>query len=229
MKGRIAHRLLVSSLVDPDEAASRLPAPLRPHVIDGGTVVGCCLLELEAVRPDPLPAVIGRSLRAAAHRISVEWDSPDGVVVGVYVAIRHTDSRLAAIVGGRLVPGLHHRVPFETRFDGQRRAHRVGRADSPHFMDIEVELGGGGGVEDPMAARMAATCLAATVGLSPGRSGGLDAIEMQLGHYDAREVRLERLVSPFIASFATAGDPGARLLSDVDVVWAPAWSPVARS
>jgi hypothetical protein len=68
--GSIRRRLLVNALVDPDEAARRLPAGLRPHVVDGGTVVGCCLLQLDDVRPSPLPGRLGRSMRAAAHRIS---------------------------------------------------------------------------------------------------------------------------------------------------------------
>jgi hypothetical protein len=226
MRGRIGRRLLISALVDPDEAAVRLPAPLRPHVAGGlGTVVGCCLLELEAVRPAVVPAVLGWSLRAAAHRTSVEWDSPMGPVVGVYVEVRHTDSRLAAIVGGRLVPGVHHRVPFETTFDGHELTHRVGPSGSPRHMDVAVRLGTSVD-DDPLGALMSSTCVDATVGLSPGRSGGLDAIGMRLAHHRIEPVELERLGSPFVASFSTASRPVARLMQDVDVVWEPAWSPV---
>src|SRR3954452_11966124 len=90
-RGVIRSRLLVNAVVDPAEAARRLPAGLRPHVVGGGTVVGCCLLDIAAIRPAPLPAVVGMSLRAAAHRISVEWDdSVGGTSVGVYVPLRLT-------------------------------------------------------------------------------------------------------------------------------------------
>jgi hypothetical protein len=43
VRGVIRRRLLVNAVVDPDEAAARLPVGLRPHVTDLGTVVGCCL------------------------------------------------------------------------------------------------------------------------------------------------------------------------------------------
>src|ERR671918_3138778 len=84
--GTIRRRLLVNVLVDPDEAARALPAGLRPHLTDGGTVVGCCLLDIADIRPAPLPRLLGTGLRAVAHRISVEWDDEFGATtVGVYV------------------------------------------------------------------------------------------------------------------------------------------------
>ncbi len=101
IRGTIRHRLLVNAVVDPDEAASRLPDGVRPHVTDLGTVVGVCLLEIGAIRPAGVPAAVGTTVRAAAHRISVEWDSRSGAsVTGVYVPVRHTDSRLAVVVAG---------------------------------------------------------------------------------------------------------------------------------
>jgi hypothetical protein len=79
--GNIRRRLLVNAVVDPDEAAGRLPPGLRPHVTAEGTVIGCCLLELDAIRPGGLPALAGRTLRAAAHRISADWDDGSGATV----------------------------------------------------------------------------------------------------------------------------------------------------
>ena len=49
--GQIRSRLLVNALIDPDEAVAVLPPGLRPPVIADATVAGCCLLELEQVRP----------------------------------------------------------------------------------------------------------------------------------------------------------------------------------
>src|SRR5882724_3945498 len=106
--GTLRRRLLVNAVVDPDEAARRLPPGIRPHVTAAGTVVGCCLLDIEHLRPAWLPARAGIALRAAAHRISAEWEDDDGeLVVGVYVAERRTDSRLAVALGGRWFPGVH--------------------------------------------------------------------------------------------------------------------------
>ncbi len=86
--GTIRRRLLVNALVDPDEAARYLPAGLRPHVTRGGTVVGCCLLDIDSIRPASLPGNVGARLRAAAHRVSVEWEDDMGATtVGVYVLL----------------------------------------------------------------------------------------------------------------------------------------------
>ena len=74
VEGTLRRRLLINAVVDPDEAAARLPVGLRPHVTDVGTVVGCCLLDVVRLRPAGLPAVAGIGMRAAAHRISAEWD-----------------------------------------------------------------------------------------------------------------------------------------------------------
>ncbi len=221
MKGRIDRRLLISTSADPDEVARRLPPALRPHVVGGGTIVGCCLLELSDVRPDRLPAASGRSLSAAAHRISVEWDTPDGVEVGVFVPVRLTDSRLAAAVGGRFVPGVHRRVRLETWCDGDRLAHAVDSEEAPFHLEVDVRRLGG--IADAAACDlMTSTCLGARIGLSPARRGGFDAIHMEVSHHLVEEVAIEELVSPFLASFVSAGAPAGRLLSGAGVRWTPA-------
>src|SRR2546422_10990160 len=111
IRGTIRRRLLVNAVVDPDEAARHLPAGLRPPEVTGGTVVGCCLLDIDSIRPASLPGIVGTRLRAAAHRISVEWEDEMGATtIGVYVPIRHTDSRAARVLGGRWFPGVHRRA-----------------------------------------------------------------------------------------------------------------------
>src|SRR5437660_3142757 len=65
VRGVLRRRLLVNAVVDPDEAAGRLPAGLRPHETPLGTVVGCCLLDITDLRPRLLPAAAGIRQRAA--------------------------------------------------------------------------------------------------------------------------------------------------------------------
>ena len=110
--GVIRHRLLVNQLVDPAEAAARLPDGMAPHIsASGGVVVGCCLLAIDSARPWPAPALVGRTVRAAAHRISAEVTSSSGEVTrSVYVPGRHSDGLLPVIAGGRIVPGVHERA-----------------------------------------------------------------------------------------------------------------------
>lgn len=230
VRGTIRRRLLVNAVVDPDEAARRLPHGLRPHVIEHGTVVGCCLLEIKAIRPAGVPAVVGQRLRAAAHRISVEWEDESGATVtGVYVPVRHTDSRLAAVLGGRWFPGVHDRARIE-----------VPASDFDLRWQIEPFDAAGVGVRAAVSLRSAdevgamcdqvgATCLGASVGLSPDRHGRLEAARMEPTHRDAQAVIIEELESGFVDSFTTARLSTSYLMFDADVTWTRAAAPSLTS
>lgn len=217
VRGTIRRRLLVNALVDPDEAGARLPAGLRPHVLAGGTVVGCCLLDLDGVRPGALPARAGITLRAAAHRVSVEWDDADGeAVVGVYVPVRHTASRLAVALGGRAFPGVHRRARVAIDDTDATLAWTVEEAGAgdDHRIALRVQRG------DAVAAGpVAGACLGATVALSPGRDGTLEAAHMVVADPRAREVTVETLRSAFLDGFATAVPAPAFLVEDAAVTW----------
>lgn len=226
VRGTIRRRLLVNAVVDPDEVAQRLPAALRPHVTDQGTVVGCCLLEIEAIRPAGLPPVVGQRLRAAAHRVSVEWDGELGATeIGVYVPVRHTDSRLASALGGRWYPGVHERSHIAVAasdLDLRWRSDPLGT----DALGIRVV------VSQPVAAHAGApsdvvgsTCLDAAIGVSPDRRGRLEAARMEPSHRDARLVTVQDLASDFIDSFATAALSSSYLMCDADVTWTRAAGP----
>ncbi len=84
LSSTIERRLLVNYRVDPHVAAALLPAPLRPQLVRGQAVAGICLLRIGGVRPAWAPRGGDRpTSENAAHRISVEWDGPDGVERGV--------------------------------------------------------------------------------------------------------------------------------------------------
>ncbi|GIF38977.1 DUF2071 domain-containing protein [Actinoplanes xinjiangensis] len=122
----IERRLLVNYRTDPEITARLLPAPLRPQVVGGWAVSGLCLIRLGGVRPAAIPVPFGLRSENAAHRIAVEWDTPDGVERGVYIPRRDTGSRLTGWAGGRLFPGRHHRS-------------RVGVRESDDELRINVE------------------------------------------------------------------------------------------
>ncbi|MBB2944568.1 hypothetical protein FB565_004297 [Actinoplanes lutulentus] len=103
----VQRRLLVNYRTDPEVTARLLPAPLRPQVVDGWAVSGICLIRLSMLA--------GLRSENGAHRIAVEWDTPDGVAYGVYIPRRDTGSRLNAWAGGRVFPGRHHRSRFDVR------------------------------------------------------------------------------------------------------------------
>lgn len=100
----IERRLLVNYRVTPDAAARLLPAGLRPQLVRGHAVAGICLLRLGSARPTWAPPPVGLRSENAAHRISIEWDGPDGVETGVYITRRDTGSRINSWAGGRVFP-----------------------------------------------------------------------------------------------------------------------------
>ena len=194
---------------------------LRPHVVAVGTVVGCCLLEVAAIRPAGVPHRFGRRLRAAAHRISVEWEDGSGeTAIGVYVPVRHTDSRLATVLGGRWFPGVHEpaTVDIDERDGllwwssrptavGSRLAVRV----AARILHDDLP-----GACDPVGQ----TCLGAAIGLSPGRGrDALEAARMDPAHRNAVPVVIDDLGSEFIESFASAVPATSYLMRDVEVLW----------
>jgi len=217
VRGTLRRRILINAFVDPDEAAQHLPAGLRPHVTAAGTIVGCCLLEIEYLRPAPLPASFGIRLRAAANRISAEWENDeDERVVGVYVPERRTDSRLAIALGGRWFPGVHRPAGVAVRdtIDGLVWSVRGGE-----FAIAATVSVGGRTSSDAACDPIAGTCVGADVGLSRNHNGALEGARMEPMRRTVRRVDVVALDSTFIAGFATARPAPAYLMEDVAVAW----------
>jgi hypothetical protein len=227
IRGTIRRRLLVNVVVDPDEAAHRLPAGLRPHVTGDGTVVGCCLLEIEHVRPTGIPAVLGTGLRAAAHRISAEWDDQSGTTAGVYVPLRHTDSRPARALGGRWFPGVHRPASIQIAGDERDLCWSVEPRDGARGFAIRVEASLPSTEAAEPCEPIGGSCLAAAVGLSPDHHGVLEAARMEPEHRAALRVEVEDLHSQFLTGFKSARPAPSYLVRDVRVTWTPAPAPVA--
>ena len=132
IKATIERRLLVNFRVDP--AQLTVPAPFRPHLVNGYAIAGICLIRLADVRPRGVPPGLGVTSENAAHRIAVEWDTPAGPVAGVYILRRHSSSRLTVLLGGRFFPGWHHPARFDVdERDGRYRLRCTGR-------DVEVAV-----------------------------------------------------------------------------------------
>ncbi len=226
IRGTIRRRLLVNALVDPDEAARHLPAGFRPHVVDGGTVVGCCLLDIDSIRPASLPGIVGTRFRAAAHRVSVEWeDEPRATTVGVYVPVRHADSRAARVLGGRWFPGVHRRASVELADDGRclRWSVQPGHRATQYGVSVIASIASSW--TSMPCEPIGGTCLSAAVGLSPDRHGVLEAARMEPDHRRAQQVEIDYLDSAFLARFTTAQQAPSYLMRDVDVTWSEVSAP----
>jgi len=140
IQGIIRRRILLNYRVEPEVVQRILPARFRPKRVDGYSVAGICLIRLEQIRPKVLPAAVGISSENSAHRIAVEWDDADGEArEGVFIPRRDTDSRLNALTGGRIFPGVHHLSRFAVDDRGGCIALRVDADDreSP-LVDLHV-------------------------------------------------------------------------------------------
>jgi hypothetical protein len=110
--GIIDRRLLVNFSLEPDLASQLVPAPFRPKLTHGRAIAGICLIRLTHVRPAGIPASLGVSSENAAHRIAVAWDDRGREREGVFIPRRDTSSRINALLGGRIFPGMHHHAIF---------------------------------------------------------------------------------------------------------------------
>jgi hypothetical protein len=95
---------------------------------------------LEKIHPKGIPGFIGISSENSAHRIAVEWEDDDGRTrEGVFVARRDTDSRLNALAGGRVFPGVHRLSRFTVSDLDGRIWLRVDADDiDPPLVDVQV-------------------------------------------------------------------------------------------
>ena len=137
--GLIKRRILLNYRVEPDVVQAIMPSMFRPKLVRGYAIAGICLIRLEAIRPKGLPALLGVSSENSAHRIAVEWEDASGSREGVFVPRRDTDSRLNALAGGRIFPGVHHLSRFDVSDEGGRISLKVSAANhAMPLVDLKV-------------------------------------------------------------------------------------------
>lgn len=112
IKGIIDRRILINYQVDKEALEQYLPKPFKPKLVNGKGIAGICLIRLKEIRPKGLPKQIGISSENGAHRIAVEWTENGKLKEGVYIPRRDTSSKLNALAGGTIFPGIHHFAKF---------------------------------------------------------------------------------------------------------------------
>lgn len=200
LRGLIDRRILVNYHVDPDVLGRVLPPPFRPTLVDGMGVAGICLIRLKQVRPQFLPSLVGVSSENAAHRIAVEWNQDGRRREGVYIPRRDTSSRLNALVGGRLFPGVHHRARFQATEGDDHISVVVDSEDD----EVHVALSG------RIALTLPDTSLFSSVeeaseffrrgshGFSAtAATGGYDGLELRTFAWDVTPFTIERVESSY--------------------------------
>ena len=119
IKGIIDRRILINYQIEKEVLSNYLPQPFRPKLVNGKGMAGICLIRLKEIRPKGLPKFIGISSENGAHRIAVEWEENGTTKQGVYIPRRDTSSKLNALAGGTIFPGIHHYAKFiVNEYDG---------------------------------------------------------------------------------------------------------------
>jgi len=175
IRGVIKRRLLVNFRVDPDVIQRFLPEGLSPKLQGDHAIAGICLIRLEQIRPSLIPWPVGLSGENAAHRVAVTWRDADGAAgEGVYIPMRHTNSSVILMVGGRVFPGVHKRATFDVADTGID----IGISIRATAGDMDVTLRGKSAEELPRGSAFPSLAAASeffrggSVGYSPGREGG---------------------------------------------------------
>lgn len=237
IRGRIDRRVLVNYRVDPDRLARLLPSPLRPKLVSGWGMAGICLIRLHQIRPRFVPIRFGIRSENAAHRIAVEWDTPEGTRGGVYIPRRDTSLRLNAWAGGRLFPGEHHLACFDVaEQDGNYRI-AVRSRDGTTRITIE------GHVSENLPAASVFDSLescskffeSGSLGFSPVRDGArLDGLELRSLSWEVEPLALEHVESSFFDDrtrfpAGSAAFDSALLMRNIEHEWHPRPSLVVES
>jgi hypothetical protein len=136
--GTIDRRILINYQADKEIIKKILPAPFRPKLVKNKAIVGICLIRLKNIRPKLLPFNIGISSENGAHRIAVEWTENGETKEGVFIPRRDSSSRLNALVGGWLFPGVHHLADFNVKEENGAYNIRFD-SDDATFLEISAK------------------------------------------------------------------------------------------
>ncbi|MDA7980378.1 MAG: DUF2071 domain-containing protein [Pirellulales bacterium] len=193
--GVIDRRILLNYRVEPQVLAGNLPSPFRPQVFDGWALAGVCLIRLRDIRMNWLPRICGLCSENAAYRAAVEWDSPTGVQRGVFVWHRVTSSRINALAGSRIFPGVHERQTFRVSESDETYCIQVEDGSSHGFqIDVQASLISPPGTLTPSSFANRATCVCgSSVGYSLTRHGkSFEGLRLEVDHDNAQPMSVAR-------------------------------------
>ncbi|HEY1377679.1 MAG TPA: DUF2071 domain-containing protein [Gemmataceae bacterium] len=227
LRGVIDRRILVNYRVEPAVLGRLLPTTFRPQLVRGWGVAGICLIRLRRVRPRWLPLPVGLASENAAHRIAVEWDDGGAVRTGVYILRRETTSRLSALAGGPLFPGVHRRADFRVAEGDGRYAVTVADRAGRSLIEVRGRAANdwpAGSVFDSLA-EASAFFAAGSVGYSPARrAGDFEGLELRTAGWDVRPLAVEHVASavfddPIVFAPGSVEFDSALVMHDVAHEW----------
>jgi len=178
------------------------PGPFEPKLVNGFAVAGICLIRLKEVRPRGIPAALGIGSENAAHRIAVTWPENGARRDGVFVPRRDTSSRVNALIGGRLFPGVHHHAQFDVR--EQDGAYHVAFDSDDRSAHVLVEARASDRLPASSVFRsiseISAFFESGSVGYSPaGDADRYDGLELRTLAWHVQPMEVSRVESSFFS------------------------------
>jgi hypothetical protein len=147
-----------------------------------------------------VPAVCTLSSENAAHRVAVEWDE-DGITrEGVYIMRRDSSSRLNALLGGRLFPGVLHHARFQVLEADDRFRLAIRSDDEQTRITVDASLRSDLSPSSVFASLAEASAFfeAGSLGISPGhRSGQFDGMELRAVGWKVEPLDVRHVTSSF--------------------------------
>jgi hypothetical protein len=201
IEGKIARRVVVNLRVAPDVLAPLIPAPFQLKIVDGWAIAGVCLTRLQQMRPVGLPAFIGLDNENSAHRVVVTWTDESGETHdGVYLPIRHTDSKVTIVVGQKLFPAelTYAKIQSAETDAGVDVRLRTDDGFNVHFKGTFVENMPVGSVFKS-AGDLSDFQYQAKIGFWPRKEGGYDAHRLEVDKWQGRSMSVDFFESSFFS------------------------------
>ena len=197
--GTIDRRILINYQVDKEVLRSFLPEPFRPKLVKDKGIAGICLIRLKYVRPKGIPFNIGISSENGAHRIAVEWTENGELKEGVFIPRRDTSSKLNAMAGGRIFPGVHHHADFMVKEDQDNYSVRF-KSEDGTYLSIEASPTKDWNTESVFTSLDIASDFfkQGSVGYSPDKTGEVfDGLELKTKKWEVSPLNVTEVRSSF--------------------------------
>lgn len=197
IKGVIDRRILINYQIEKEALENYLPEPFKPKLVNGKGIAGICLIRLKEIRPKGLPRQMGISSENGAHRIAVEWTEDGELKEGVFIPRRDTSSKLNAMAGGTIFPGIHHLADFSVKeSDGNYEVGFI--SEDKTFLSIkakETDQWNSESVFEDLAC-VSAFFEKGSVGYSPDKNN-FDGLELRAKNWKVSLLEVESVQSSF--------------------------------
>jgi hypothetical protein len=141
MRGRFTHCWLFTYQTPADAVRHLLPPPLELVTYHGYAFWNIVVCEIHAMRPAPLPALVGIAYRHVAYRLYARITARDGTTIEGLYFLRSDCNRPLMTLAGNLVTDFNfHTAPIHLRTDGPATLIQVDAPDAPGYAALRPDV-----------------------------------------------------------------------------------------